>query len=163
MLDIVDSSGSDVLTSMSAQQDKPEDANIAGTREDVQQLACSSVERLLPFVTASEVSDGQTFIMGASAMPLNWAAFGVHDDRIAKKHDVLVLLKLLELSLSANKELYVKPMIPQFIDDMVAWGTSLNHLHAKGSGMLMSTHASIFVVNVGPPSAEVCRTAASFP
>jgi ribonuclease HI len=28
---------------------------------------------------------------------------------------------------------------------------------------LMSTHASILVDNVGPPSAEVCRTAASFP
>jgi hypothetical protein len=28
---------------------------------------------------------------------------------------------------------------------------------------LMSTHASILVDSVGPPSAEVCRTAASFP
>jgi hypothetical protein len=31
------------------------------------------------------------------------------------------------------------------------------------SGCLMSTHASILVDSVGPPSAEVCRTAASFP
>jgi hypothetical protein len=28
---------------------------------------------------------------------------------------------------------------------------------------LMSMHASILVDSVGPPSAEVCRTAASFP
>jgi hypothetical protein len=28
---------------------------------------------------------------------------------------------------------------------------------------LMSTHASILVDSVGPPSAEVCRAAASFP
>ena len=30
-------------------------------------------------------------------------------------------------------------------------------------GPLMSTHASILVDSVGPPSAEVCRTATSFP
>jgi hypothetical protein len=30
-------------------------------------------------------------------------------------------------------------------------------------GFLMSTNASILVDSVGPPSAEVCRTAASFP
>jgi hypothetical protein len=29
--------------------------------------------------------------------------------------------------------------------------------------ILMSTHASVLVDSVGPPSAEVCRTAASFP
>jgi hypothetical protein len=28
---------------------------------------------------------------------------------------------------------------------------------------LMSTHASILVDSVGPPSVEVCRTAVSFP
>jgi hypothetical protein len=28
---------------------------------------------------------------------------------------------------------------------------------------LMSTHAYVLVDSVGPPSAEVCRTAASFP
>jgi hypothetical protein len=31
------------------------------------------------------------------------------------------------------------------------------------SGGLMSTHASVLVDSVGPPSAEVCRAAASFP
>jgi hypothetical protein len=35
------------------------------------------------------------------------------------------------------------------------------YLHLLGT--LMSTHASILVDSVGPPSAEVCRTAASFP
>jgi hypothetical protein len=30
-------------------------------------------------------------------------------------------------------------------------------------GAVMSTHASILVDSVGPPSAEVCRAAASFP
>jgi hypothetical protein len=30
-------------------------------------------------------------------------------------------------------------------------------------GTMMSTHASVLVDSVGPPSAEVCRTAASFP
>jgi hypothetical protein len=30
-------------------------------------------------------------------------------------------------------------------------------------GGLMSTHASVLVDSVRPPSAEVCRTAASFP
>jgi hypothetical protein len=43
---------------------------------------------------------------------------------------------------------------------------------AKGSDLvfrksayetLMSTHASVLVDSVGPPSAEVCRVAASFP
>jgi hypothetical protein len=29
--------------------------------------------------------------------------------------------------------------------------------------VLMSTHASVLVDSVGPPSAEVCRTVASFP
>jgi hypothetical protein len=29
--------------------------------------------------------------------------------------------------------------------------------------LLMSTNASILVDSVGPPSAEVCRTATSFP
>jgi hypothetical protein len=33
----------------------------------------------------------------------------------------------------------------------------------SGGGTLMSTHTSILVDSVGPPSAEVCRTAASFP
>jgi hypothetical protein len=28
---------------------------------------------------------------------------------------------------------------------------------------VMSTHASVLVDSVGPPSAEVCRTAANFP
>jgi hypothetical protein len=31
-----------------------------------------------------------------------------------------------------------------------------------GASALMSTHASVLVDSVGPPSAEVCRTAASF-
>jgi hypothetical protein len=30
-------------------------------------------------------------------------------------------------------------------------------------GRVMSTHASVLVDSVGPPSAEVCRAAASFP
>jgi hypothetical protein len=30
-------------------------------------------------------------------------------------------------------------------------------------GALMSTHAYVLVDSVGPPSAEVCRTASSFP
>jgi hypothetical protein len=44
------------------------------------------------------------------------------------------------------------------------------HLLAEGEGQcstqgepLMSTHASVLVDSVGPPSAEVCRAAASFP
>jgi hypothetical protein len=28
--------------------------------------------------------------------------------------------------------------------------------------LMISTHASIFIDSVGPPSAEICRTAASF-
>jgi hypothetical protein len=32
-----------------------------------------------------------------------------------------------------------------------------------GDWGVMSTHASVLVDSVGPPSAEVCRTAASFP
>ena len=32
-----------------------------------------------------------------------------------------------------------------------------------GWRQVMSTHASILVDSVGPPSAEVCRTVASFP
>jgi hypothetical protein len=30
-------------------------------------------------------------------------------------------------------------------------------------GVLLSTHASVLVDSVGPPSAEVCRAATSFP
>jgi hypothetical protein len=30
-------------------------------------------------------------------------------------------------------------------------------------GTMMSTHAAVLVDSVGPPSAEVCRAAASFP
>jgi hypothetical protein len=33
----------------------------------------------------------------------------------------------------------------------------------RGRGGVMSTHASILIDSVGPPSTEVCRTAASFP
>jgi hypothetical protein len=32
-----------------------------------------------------------------------------------------------------------------------------------GDAHVMSTHASVLVDSVGPPSAEVCRAAASFP
>jgi hypothetical protein len=35
--------------------------------------------------------------------------------------------------------------------------------NAAEIGAVMSTHASILVDSVGPPSAEVCRAAASFP
>ena len=34
---------------------------------------------------------------------------------------------------------------------------------SKNKARVMSTHASILVDSVGPPRAEVCRTAASFP
>jgi hypothetical protein len=33
----------------------------------------------------------------------------------------------------------------------------------KTEGAVMSMHASVLVDSVGPPSAEVCRTASSFP
>src|SRR4051794_5522091 len=36
-------------------------------------------------------------------------------------------------------------------------------LATPGLCLVMSTHASILVHSVGPPSAEVCRTTASFP
>jgi hypothetical protein len=36
-------------------------------------------------------------------------------------------------------------------------------LEDKVSVLVMSTHASVLVDSVGPPSVEVCRTAASFP
>jgi hypothetical protein len=35
-------------------------------------------------------------------------------------------------------------------------------MHVAVFAALMSTHASILIDSVGPPSAEVCRTAASF-
>jgi hypothetical protein len=35
--------------------------------------------------------------------------------------------------------------------------------YSYSSQALMSTHASVLVDSVGPPSAEVCRTTASFP
>jgi hypothetical protein len=35
--------------------------------------------------------------------------------------------------------------------------------YSERRSLLMSTHASILVDSVGPPSPEVCRTAASFP
>jgi hypothetical protein len=34
---------------------------------------------------------------------------------------------------------------------------------SNGRSGVMSTHASVLVDSVGPPSAEVCRAAASFP
>jgi hypothetical protein len=44
----------------------------------------------------------------------------------------------------------------------VLWGFSIDPPYF-GYNLVMSTHASILVDNVGPPSAEVCRTATSFP
>jgi hypothetical protein len=38
-----------------------------------------------------------------------------------------------------------------------------NIVYQNGINLLMSTHASVLVDSVGPPSAEVCRAAASFP
>jgi hypothetical protein len=40
---------------------------------------------------------------------------------------------------------------------------SLPHINKLGKGQVMSMHVSVLVDSVGPPSAEVCRTAASFP
>jgi hypothetical protein len=37
------------------------------------------------------------------------------------------------------------------------------HPKLEKNTLLMSTHTSVLVDSVGPPSAEVCRTAASFP
>jgi hypothetical protein len=34
---------------------------------------------------------------------------------------------------------------------------------AHGPALVMSTHASVLIDSVGPPSAEVCRAASSFP
>jgi hypothetical protein len=54
----------------------------------------------------------------------------------------------------------------QFRDDgsgMIDWDEELHHLQLEGDHPVMSTHASVLVDSVGPPSAEVCRTAASFP
>jgi hypothetical protein len=43
------------------------------------------------------------------------------------------------------------------------WIQTLTSLGLLGLRVVMSTHASILEDSVGPPSAEVCRTAASFP
>ena len=45
-------------------------------------------------------------------------------------------------------------------DDFIAWSGESN---GTFSVRLMSTNASTLVDSIGPPSAEVCRTAASFP
>jgi hypothetical protein len=58
---------------------------------------------------------------------------------------------------------------------MLSWINKITHAHAfeflddfysnkfPEFDPLMSTHASVLVDSVGPPSAEVCRAAASFP
>jgi hypothetical protein len=38
-----------------------------------------------------------------------------------------------------------------------------SHGKTVSGGSMMSTHASVLVDSVGPPSAEVCRAASSFP
>jgi hypothetical protein len=38
-----------------------------------------------------------------------------------------------------------------------------SEIPVRGMKLLMSTYASVLVDSFGPPSAEVCRTAASFP
>jgi hypothetical protein len=51
-------------------------------------------------------------------------------------------------------------------DSLVARGCDYLLPYLPGNGArksLMSMHASILVDSVGPPSADVCRTAASFP
>ena len=55
------------------------------------------------------------------------------------------------------KEMFRRIELPR---DMVDIG---NELQKNGMKPVMSTHASILVDSVGPPRAEVCRTAASFP
>ena len=46
-------------------------------------------------------------------------------------------------------------------DHVLAMVNDLQLIFGKGpDGLLMSTHASTLVDYVGPPSAEVCRTAA---
>jgi hypothetical protein len=42
-------------------------------------------------------------------------------------------------------------------------GVRLCYAERGGEWRVMSTHASVLVDSVGPPSAEVCRAAASFP
>jgi hypothetical protein len=39
----------------------------------------------------------------------------------------------------------------------------MRHLRNLALEGVMSTHASVLVDSVGPPSAEICRAAASFP
>jgi hypothetical protein len=49
-------------------------------------------------------------------------------------------------------------------DILIYWGNKTPlHMPHQLCMLLMSTHASVLVDSVGPPSAEVCRTAASFP
>jgi hypothetical protein len=48
-------------------------------------------------------------------------------------------------------------VVPAALGDKKGW------VNVGLGGLLMSTHASVLVDSVGPPSAEVCRTAASFP
>jgi hypothetical protein len=51
----------------------------------------------------------------------------------------------------------IKELMREFEDIRVT------HVRCSCNGVVMSTHASVLVDSVGPPSAEVCRTAASFP
>jgi hypothetical protein len=43
------------------------------------------------------------------------------------------------------------------------WKTIMTTYATRDVVRVMSTHASVLVDSVGPPSAEVCRAAASFP
>ncbi|KAM0922057.1 hypothetical protein ACQ4PT_006424 [Festuca glaucescens] len=133
-LDIVNSSGSDALASMAAPQDRPEGTDIAVTNEDEQQLVCARAE-----------ADDHSYVTNMSLMLLSQATFGVDDDHIVNNHEVLLPLKLLDLSVSASTELYVPPLLPQFTEAMVAWGTLLNQL----SGMC-SDHGSAITRSLLP-------------
>jgi hypothetical protein len=89
-----------------------------------------------------------------------WTMYFVGSKRIQGAGAGVVLI-----SPQGDKLKYVLRMsFPQASNNEAEYEALLHGMKmAKACGAMMSTHASVLVDSVGPPSAEVCRAAASFP
>jgi hypothetical protein len=79
---------------------------------------------------------------GVESLKDAWYRISNSHHRCTKKHSTVILLRNFYVGISS-------------------WNRYV--LDTLAGGNLMSTHASVLVDSVGPPSAEVCRAAASFP
>jgi hypothetical protein len=78
--------------------------------------------------------------------------FPADEDLLEHSGDLTRKKQLMSQERAVAKKASLEPLLPGLSGKKFATSTSM-----------MSTHASVLVDSVGPPSAEVCRAAASFP